>query len=603
MKKLIISLIVLFSAINSVFAAKVSFELHAPGAVAVGERFRIEFVLTNVNAEKFNPPAITGLDILAGPVVSTGTIVNIVNGSQSQTSTITYTYTVQASKEGKATIGAASVLAQGGKTYTTKTSTIDIVKGSSSGGSPSSQQQQGEGITKESILLKMDVNKTDVYKGEAVVASLRIYTQVGIAGFEDAKLPAFNGFWKQELELGNVQPSRVTLGGKIYESQILKQWLIYPQRTGTMEIEQTEFTAVAQVVIRSEGGSSLFDNFFGGGATVENVKRKISAPAVKLRVKDLPSPAPADFSGGVGKFTLESQINTSEVTANSGGTITLKLSGTGDFPLIDSPVIEFPSGFDKFETKQSEQIQNSANGTSGSRSWEFPFIARAEGEYTIPATTMSYFDPTLKRYITLNSSAFPIKVLRDTNPGSNVGAIVSGVTKEDLKMLGQDVRYIHTGKLNLSRRGDMMLWSMTFFISLLLIMAAFVVLLLVLKRQISNRSDIVRTKNKKANSVALRRLKKAKNYMTSGNETPFYEEMLRALWGYMGDKLAISVSDLSKERLREEFRKRGVDEQQGEEFLNLISECEMAQYSPVGSIEMGGAYSAALDLIGRLELK
>lgn len=605
MKKITLFIIIILSTVGSVLAAPVTFVMRAPSVVAAGERFRIEFILSNAGAEKFNPPSFTGLDVLAGPVVSTGTIVEIVNGKQTQSSSFTYTYTVEATAKGKATISASSVVADNGKSYSTNATSIEIASGQGGQGSGTSSRGGGGSakLTNESILLKMEVNKSDVYKGEAVVASLRLYTQVGIAGFEEAKLPAFNGFWKQELDMTQSQSSRATVGGKVYESQILKQWLIYPQRTGAMEIEQSDFTVVAQVVTQTDPTGSLFDNFFGGGQSVENVKRKLIAPAVKIRVKELPQPMPANFSGGVGKFTLTSEISSKEVTANSGGSVILKLSGAGDFPLIDAPVIEMPSGFEKYDTKQTEQITNTTAGTTGSRTWEYPFIARAEGDFTIASTTMSYFDPTQGKYVELRTNDFTIKVLHDTNPGSTAGAIVSGVTKEDLKMLGQDVRYIHTQKLNMVKRGNLFLWSITFFISLILIALAFAAMLLLLKKRISNRADVVRTKNKKANSVALRRLKKAKGYMNSGNETGFYEEMLRALWGYMGDKLAISVSDLNKERLREEFVKRGVDEQNGEEFLNLISECEMAQYSPSGSIQISSAYQAALDLIGKLELK
>lgn len=603
MKKITLILITIVATISNIFAANPPFELRAPSVVAAGERFRIEFILSNAKAEQFNPPSFTGLDILAGPVVSQGSQISIINGVQTQSSSITYTYTVQAEGEGKATISAASVKTETGKTYSTKATSIEIAKGGQSSNSGGGSATRSQAVTGESILLKMEVNKSSVYKGEAVVATLKIYTQVGIAGLEDAKLPAFNGFWKQELEMGNQQPSRATVNGKVYEAQILKQWLIYPQRVGQMEIEQTNFTVIAQIVTQTSTGSSMFDNFFGGGSTVEHIKRKVVALPVKITVKELPQPTPEDFSGGVGKFTLTSEITTREVTANSGGSVTLKLSGTGDFPLIDAPKIELPNGFEKYDTKQSEQITNSVNGTNGTRTWEYPFIARAEGEFTVPAMTMSYFDPSTGRYVQLKSSEFPVKVLRDTNPGSNLGNIVSGVTKEDLKMLGQDIRFIRTDNPNLTKKDNLFLWSVTFFASLLLIIAAFVLMLVFLKKRIANRADIVRTKNKKANSVALRRLKKAKSYMTSGNETGFYEEMLRALWGYMGDKLAITVSDLSKERLREEFNRRNVTTENGEEFLNLISECEMAQYSPSGSIEMERAYNTALDLIGKLELK
>ncbi|CDN30265.1 BatD [Mucinivorans hirudinis] len=598
MKKIALYFILIFAV--AVAHAQVSFELRAPNAVAQGERFRIEFVLTNAKAQRFTPPTITGVDVLAGPITSTGTNIEIVNGNRKDYSTVTYTYTVQALDDAKKiAIGASSVTTEDGKNYSTKASQIDVLAAQNQGNAQ--QRRQSGTVDKDAVQLRMSVNKSSVYKGEAVVATLRLYTQVGISGFESVKMPAFNGFWKQELTMDNQRPTRENLDGKLYESQVVSQWLIYPQRTGTLEIEQTDVTALVQVVTQASG-SSMFDMFFDSGR-VETVKRKLTTAPVKITVKDLPAPQPLGFSGAVGKFTMSASITTNEISANSGGSINVELKGVGDFPLIDNPVIEFPNGFEKYEIKQSEQITNSAGGTSGTRKWEFPFIARAEGDYTIPAVEFVYFDPSTGKYNTIKSDEFSVKVLRDNSAGANSAAIVSGVTKEDLKMLGEDVRFIYTGKPNFTKKDNFFLWSVTFFIAFALIILVFFGMLVLLKQQIKNRSDVARTKTKKANSTAIRRLKKAKSYMTVGANEKFFEEMLRALWGYMGDKLTIQVSDLSKERLRDEFERRGVNGEQGEEFLSLIGECELAQYSPAGSVDMSKVYEEALDLIGKLEIR
>lgn len=604
MKKIALLIILLLGLIGNTIAESknVTYEINAPNVVTVGERFRIEFVLTNSQAQKFKAPTFTGLDVLAGPVTYEGQVFHSYNGVSTQLTTFTYTYTVQAQAAKKAVISASSVETTDAGTLSTKSTTIEIVDAASKSSAKQGASSSAS-LGKDAVLIRMSVNKSSVYKGEALVATLKIYTQVGIAGLESPKLPAFNGFWKQELNLDNQRPTRENIGGKIYDSQIISQWLVYPQRTGALDIEQSELTAIAQIITQQSTGNSMFDNIFGGGSSVETVRLKLIAPAVKVTVKDLPQPQPLGFSGAVGKFTMSAKISANELTANSGGSIIVDLYGTGDFPLIDKPNVELPTGFELYDTKQSEKITNTANGSTGSRTWEFPFIARAEGSYTIPAFDFIYFDPATGKYETINSGDFRINILKDTNPNNNAATIVSGVTKEDLQVIGQDIRFIKVDDAKLEERGGFFLWSVTFFITFGLIIIVFFGLLFALKKRISNRADIVRTKNKKANGVALRRLKKAKSFMNTGNETGFYEEMLRAMWGYMGDKLAISVSDLSKERLRQEFVKRGVDEQQGEEFLNLIADCEMAQYSPMGSIEMNNAYQAALDLIGRLELK
>lgn len=602
MKRFLLYIVLLLTA-SFVRAADVRFEVNAPTIVGVGERFRIEFMLSNAQADKFTPPTFTGLNVLAGPTIATGTEMIIVNGAQSNNTYYTYTYVVQAQKAGKATVSSASVDV-GGKKISTKSTVIEIAAGSNSplqNGSSGRSSQSNKTLAADDILLRINVNKNTVHKGEPIVATMKIYTRVGIAGLENAKYPAFNGFWTQELEVGNVRPEREVIDNKVYESQIMRQWLIYPQRAGILDIEQSEFVAVAQLVTQATG-MSMFDQIFGGSPTVEHVNRKITSAPIRITVKELPQPQPDGFSGAVGRFTMESSISANQFSANSGGSIIVKLSGTGDYPLITAPKITLPAAFELYDTKQTENIKNTIGGTTGTRQWEYPFIARAEGEYTLPAVQISYFDPSTAKYVTLTSGEFTVKVTKDLNPGSSVGSIVSGVTKEDLKLLGQDIRFVRVGDPELGSSSRAVLWSVTFFAALLVIGLAFVGMLFFLKVRISQRADVVRSKNKKANKVALRRLRRAKGYMQAAQETAFFEEMLRALWGYMGDKLALPVSSLTKERVREEFAARGVSTERCDEFLTLVSECEFAQYSPISGVQMDKAYNAALDLIGRLEI-
>lgn len=603
---LLLILTLLSATITQAAAAEVRFDIQSPTTVAAGERFRVEFILSNANGENFKAPTFTGFDILAGPTISSGTQISIINGQQSSLTTYTYTYVLQASSSAsKGAISAASVTA-GGKTYTTKALPIEIMPGGG-GADPNSSPSaaaKSSSLAKDDILLRMEVNHTDVYKGEAIVATLKLYTRAAIAGLENPKYAAFNGFWTQELELPrNTHPQRETIGGKAYESQPIRQWLIYPQRAGALTIEQTTFTAIAQLAIPTSG-MSLFDEFFGGGSTVQHINVQLASQPVKINVRELPDPRPSGFSGAVGSFTLEKSISSASVAANSGGSLIVKISGTGDFPLIETPSLSLPAAFEQYDTKTSEQIVNSTKGTTGYKQYEYPFIARAEGEYTIPSIDFSYFDPATKSYRTLSTGEFDVTVTRDNNSSStSAGAVVSGVTKEDLKMLGQDIRFIRVGESELSTKGKFFVWSLTFIISILAIALAFILLLILLKKQIKERADIIKTKTKKANKVALRRLKRAKGFIAAGQESQFFEEMLRALWGYMGDKLSIEVADLTKERVREELYAKGVSVEQSEEFLDLISECEFAQYSPSAGVQMAKAYNAALDLIGRLEAK
>lgn len=602
--------------LGGVRAQNVQFEVQAPLKVAEGQQFRIEYVASStgdLGDAQFGAPAMpAGLSVLSGPVKSVGVFMSNMNGAVENRNTNTFTYWVQAGGVGKITVPAATI-AVGGKTYSTKPTVIECVAGGAQPGRPqgggSSRPQVVEPVGKttlasDDILLRIEVNKTDVYKGEPIVASLKIYTQVNIAGFENIKYPALNGFWAQEMDVSGQGDTRATIGGKVYHSQILRQWLLYPQRTGTIEIEQAQFTAIAQLVTQMPATGSPYDLFYGGVPQVRNVSAKLASPVVRIHVKELPQPQPADFTGAVGQFDLTGVVSGDRFAANSAGAITLRLSGTGNFPLVEAPRITLPAAFEQFDMKTNERLVNTAKGTTGEKSYEFPFIARAEGSYTIPGVRFSYFDPSTGRYNTLTTPEFPIEILRDEGGGASGLGMVSGVTKEDLKMLGSDIRFIRMGDPGLVRQGRAFLWSLGWFAVVILLAAAFVGLLFYLQKSIRERADLVRVKTKKANKVALRRLKQAKAYMNAGKEGPFFEEMLRALWGYMGDKLAIDVANLTKERVQHVLvDERGVPEEQAREFLNLISECEFAQYAPTSGVQMDKAYNAALDLIGRFENK
>ena len=321
--------------------------------------------------------------------------------------THTYTYWVRATRAGKITLPAAT-LTVGNKRYTAKSTVIESLENGATGGArPAGNGGRNSGgaagetaapapkttVASDDILLRIEVSKNDVYKGEALVATLRIYTQIEISGLQQIKYPALNGFWAQEMDVSGQGGERVTVGGKVYLSQVLRRWLLYPQRTGTIEIEQTQLTAVARLVTQMPSTGSPYDLFFGGAAQVKEVPTRLSTPVVRIRVKELPQPQPADFSGAVGQFQLTGVISGDRFPAHSAGSISLRLTGTGNFPLIEAPQIDLPVAFEQFDTKTTEQLASTLRGTTGERTYEYPFIARAEGTYEIPAVGFSYFDP------------------------------------------------------------------------------------------------------------------------------------------------------------------------------------------------------------------
>lgn len=599
MKKFLFIFLLFFG--FSLAFCQIKFESSAPLSVFVGERFRIEYTLTNAQGSNFVSPSVVGAEVLAGPSIANGSQITIINGKQSSTITQTYTFILYSSESGTVKVGGATLLANG-KSYSAKPFTIDVAASGSSGGN-SAAGVGGGTVSSSDVMLRTEVSKTSVYKGEAILVYLKMYARVSVVNAEDAKYAAFNGFWKQELSNDAVQPSRVTIDGKSYTGQVIRQWLVFPQKAGTLEIEQNEFTAIVQVLVDNSGVGSLMEEFFGGMQSVDYVKKRIVSPSVRINVKELPKPEPANFSGAVGNFTMEASLSGGSIPVNSGGNITVKLSGDGNFPLITAEEFVLPAAFEKYDVKIKDDITYSQKGASGTKSFEYPFITRAEGDYRIAPIEFSYFDVSSGRYKSLNSGSFNVKIVEGDGRGHTTGAFISGVTKEDLKMLGQDIRFIKTGKVRLTSIDDRFLWSVGFFVAFGLIVVLFISLLLLSRRMISQRADVAKVKNKKANKVALRRLRRSKTYKDSGDKDKFYEEMLRALWGYIGDKLAIEVADLTKDRVRASLLGRGVAQDHADAFLDLIGKCEFAQYSPSDTQNMNILYESALDIIGNMEVK
>ena len=581
-----------------------TFEVNTPMMVATGEMFRIEFTLTNGNAESdsFKAPDFGGLDVLAGPVTSQGRSMHIVNGNKTTTTTMSISYTVVAQKEGNITIGAAEIISDG-KTFKTKPTPIEVVKQQTNQQEAAAAQRGNtvqNQLAEDDILLKMNLSRSTVYKGEPIRASLTLYTRANIAGFENVKLPSFNGFWSQELPTDNYQAERVNENGKIYNSQIIKEYLLYPQQSGQISIESTDLTAIAQVVVRS---SRNFDPFFGGGNEVYNVRRPLSTGKVTITVNELPAGAPASFKGAVGSFTISSTPPATELKANSAATYTVRISGTGNFSFIQAPTLSLPTSFEQYNVRNTESIRSTTGGMTGYRQFEYPFIARAEGDYTLAPIEFSYFSPEKGAYVTLSTDAIEMKVSPDTSAGAvqTPQVVTSAASKEDVRQLGSDIRFIKLGRPALRVSTAPLMLSGTYFAILALLVALFVVAYFTLRRRIRDSKNSVLVRNRRANKVAVQRFRAAEKFMREGNRHSFFEEMLRALWGYMGDKLNIPVADLTKESIREELQRRGIEPTKAQHFTDIITRCDEAQYSPAESVQMSDVYSDGVNIISHIE--
>lgn len=590
-------------------AEKRSFSTNAPMIVAAGEPFRVEFSLNaKPDDDTFVAPDFSGFEVIAGPSVYRGQSVQFVNGTMTQTYEFTYTYVLLPTTAGNFTIGQAEVKVEG-ESLKTEPVPIEVVK---EGGSqpaeprqergeaaPTPEERANEQVSTEDILLRISLSRSSVYKGEPVVAAVKLYYRIPIVGINNVKYPSFNGFWTQELESGNRQPQRETLGGKVYESTVLMEYLLYPQQSGQLSIEPAELEAVAQVVVQNRRSR---DPFFGNMPDIYNVTKKLRSPKVNISVKELPAGAPQSFTGAVGRFTLSATPPTSQLKVNSAATYTIRIAGSGNLRFVQAPKINLPTSFELYEIKSTEQIKSSVGGASGYRQFEYPFIARAEGEYDIAPVEFTYFDPSKGQYVTLSTQPLHLNIDLDGSSNERDGEVlIRNIQREDVRLLSEDIRFIKSGKANLHHVSKPLIFSSIYYISFISIIVIGILLYVVLKRRIRESHNIILVRGKRANKVAIQRFKAAKRAMSEGNQYSFYEEMSRALWGYMSDKLNIPAANLTKENVREELHKRGVDNEETHSFSSIITQCEEAQYSPQASAQMSDVYKSGVEFISRME--
>lgn len=589
---------------------KVTFETNAPMLVSAGEAFRIEFALNaKPDDNSFVPPSFDGFDVLAGPAVSQGSSIRIINGEMSKSINYTITYVLLPQKSGDFRIGAAEAKVKD-KTYRTRETIIEVrdnSSGDASGAGQSANRQQdddnasleskaGNQIGKDDLMLRLTLSRRNVYKGEPIRATLKLYSRVNVVGSEGAKMPTFNGFWSQELETEQ-GPFRETVGGKVYEAYNIAEYLLYPQQNGTLRIEPSELTVVVQVVLQSNRG---FDPFFGGGHEIYNLRRKLVTPEVTVSVKDFPAGAPASFTGAVGIYTMEAKLSTDRLEANSAATATVKISGTGNLNFLQAPKLELPTSFELYDVKSDESLRTNGSGNTGYRRFEYPFIARAEGDYTIPPIEFTYFNPETEKYVTLSSQAFTIAITPDRNGGGASQGITTVAKKEDVRLLGNDIRFIKLGNPALRSHVTPLVMSPLYFIVAAAILILFAAVYAAMRKHIRDSRNTALVKGRRANKVAVQRFRTAAKYMKEQNRHAFYEEMLRALWGYLSDRFNIPVADLTKESVREELARRGAHDE-ARLITEIISECEEAQYSPSASVRMDEVYAEGIDIISRIE--
>ena len=579
-------------------SAQNSFTVDAPAVVSTDEIFRVVFTATYEGGKvsDFTPPSFEGLEVLAGPIPSTSTSFQSINGQSSTTHAHSYTYTVRAVQEGKVTLGAASVKI-GKETYKTEPRTIEAVKGEvpDQGSAASGGQRQSAG---EDLMLRMSVSKTRAVVGEPVIVTLKLYVQTSaISGFEDVRFPTFDGFWSQEIDAPqNIQFVRENYNGKIYNAALLRRYMLLPQQTGALTIDPSELVCLLQIRAESTGPRSIFDDFF---SSYQTIRKRVTSEPVTVNVSALPSGAPASFTGGVGSFRMTAGFVSDSVSAHEATSLRVEISGTGNINMVDAPKMQFPADFEAYDIRKTENISTGTSGASGTLTFEYPFIPRAPGVFDIDPVEFTYYDIAAGRYRTLSSGPLRLKVGEGTR--TDAAVIPSGVSKRSVESLGEDIRFISTVP-RLKKAGRMMVSSPAMLIIPVAIVLAAAAVWILLSRSIARRSDVAGTRNRKAMKVARARLKNASAFLRQGLYSAFYEELHKALHGYISDKLMLPVADLTRERIGEELRSRGKDEAVIQELSDILDACEYARYAPAsGSEAMEKHYQQAVKVISQIE--
>ncbi|MFA6483732.1 MAG: BatD family protein, partial [Bacteroidales bacterium] len=496
----------------------------------------------------------------------------IINNQVSQSVSYTYNYNIQATVEGVFTIPAASAVVKG-KTYTCEPVKIEVVK--------ANQDKQGaqggssaDGVNSEDLFVKVEVDRTQVYKGEQLFATIRIYTRVTLARFGEIKMPAFGGFWNQEIPTSEqVSLERTNYNGRIYNMGVIRKTILVPQKTGRITIDP--FGIECFVNVQRRGQRSPFDDFFGN---YETVSKKIKSQPVDITVKPFPENQPAGFNGAVGKFTITAGIDKHEVKTNEAISLKVNIKGNGNIKLIELPPFRFPADLEVYDPKITDNIDAGSNGITGSKTFEYLMIPRHAGSFEIPAWNFSYFDPSSGSFKTYTSEILSINVVKGDNDSETT--VVSTPGKEDIRVIGQDIRFIKTGKPNFKTRGGHFFGSGGFIFSFVFVILVFIGVLMYFRNRFRNLADIEGNRFRKASAISRKRLALARKFLESSGRDQFLEALTKALWGYVSDKFNIDLSDLNRSNIRELLINRGIDEETINTFIETIDHAEFLRFAP-----------------------
>lgn len=573
----------------------------APGQVAVGEQFRLSYTVNTDDVSGFRAGNIPdAFEVLMGPSTSTQSSFQMVNGHTSSSTSVTYTYILSATKNGSFTIPAAHASVNG-KTIHSNEVHIKVSGTAQQGNSGSGQRSQSGGQTRSAgthisgsdLFIKVSANKSHVHEQEPILLTYKVYTLVDLTSLS-GKMPDLKSFYTREVPLPQEKSFKIeSHNGRPYRTVTWQQYVMFPQTTGKLEIPSITYEGM---VVLQNRNVDPFEAFFNGGSGYMEVKKEITAPGLTITVDPLPA-RPTNFSGGVGTFTLSAQLDKAEVKANDPVTFRVVVSGTGNLKLIKQPVVNLPKDFDQYDAKITDQTKLTTNGIEGSMVYDILVVPRHQGKYEVQPVEFTYFDTQSNSYKTLRSQPFTIQVAKGDGSGG-----VASFSSEEVKQLNKDIRYIKTDATRLRAVDEFFFGSAFYWISLAVLLAVFISLFVIFRHRAIENANIGKMRGKRANKVAVRRLRVADKLLKAGKQNEFYDEVLRALWGYVGDKLDMPVTQLSRENISQQLTERGVDDETVSLFIGALDECEFARYAPGDpSGNMNKVYDAAIQAIMKIE--
>lgn len=587
-----------------------------PGVVAVDEQFNITFVIDGEKTpSNFSWSPGDDFQLVWGPQKGTSVSTQIINGKRSSSRQTTFTYILMPKSTGTFNIPEASAKLDGDRIVSSPT-TIQVVSDgasatqSSPANQASGQKSSGSGrssdgqVSGEDVFMRLSLSRSQMVLGEPVTASLKLYQRVDIAGFENAKFPTFNGFWSQEtFAPTNIEFKRETLDDKIYNTAVLRSWVLIPQQAGTLTIDPSELVCLVNVRVAPKTSNSIFDSFFQD--EYKTIRKRVTTPAVQVKVNQLPSGQPASFGGGVGNYGISAHLTTDELKTHDAASLVITVSGKGNVALLEEPKVDFPPDFEAYDTKTTESIDKGSGGTSGSKTFEYPFIPRSAGEFTIDPVEYSYYDVSQGKYVTLRTDPLTIKVAKGKGGETSstpVQAAAPGIDRKDVKSLADDIRFINPAFPSLKKDERFFAGSLGFWILLALLLLGSATVWAAMRKIAAMKADTALTRNRKATKMARKRLSQVNEYLERNLSTAFYEELHKTLIGFASDKLNMDMSDMNKDNIVSAFNAGGVASEVSASFADLLDKCEFARYSPDSSSEaMRSHYETAVEVVSAID--